>query len=146
MCCFTINQNTIAEETSILEFRFVYDEPGDNRITYLSDEVYRKFYIDNNALLDVDDISLAKMIEYKEADNEVTPTVYQIQLDFTEEGKKKLATITKNNIGKKLGILIDGKLVVAPVITQPISKGIILIHTYISKSEAEDIVNRINNS
>ena len=43
-----------------------------------------------------------------------------IQLEFTEEGQKKLEQVTTQNINKRIGVIIDGALVYAPFIRERI--------------------------
>lgn len=47
----------------------------------------------------------------------------QIQFEMTQEGAVKFAEITRNNIGKKLAITLDGKIQTAPMINTEISGG-----------------------
>ena len=52
------------------------------------------------------------------------PVVY---LTFDEKGKKLFADLTKNNIGKKLGIFLDGRNISDPVIRDSIPNGTTVI-------------------
>ncbi len=47
----------------------------------------------------------------------------RVDLEFNSEGTKKFAEITRNNIGKRLAILLDGKVQSAPVIREEIPSG-----------------------
>lgn len=47
----------------------------------------------------------------------------QIQFEMTQEGAVKFAEITRNNIGKKLAITLDGKIQTAPMINTEIAGG-----------------------
>ena len=67
-----------------------------------------------------------------------------IDLFFSEAGAKKLSKITAENLGKKLAILIDNKLVMAPVIQEKIESGMVSIAGPSTKEYALSIVNRIN--
>src|SRR5438552_7749741 len=40
----------------------------------------------------------------------------EIQVTFTDKGAQRFAEITRQNIGKRLAIVVDGKLLSAPVI------------------------------
>lgn len=48
-------------------------------------------------------------------------------LEFNEKGKVLLNEITTNNTQKNMGVIIDDKLVMAPLIRDPISEGIVHI-------------------
>jgi len=47
----------------------------------------------------------------------------RVDLEFNSEGAKKFAEITRNNIGKRLAILLDGKVQSAPMIREEIPSG-----------------------
>jgi len=47
----------------------------------------------------------------------------RVDLEFNSEGAKKFAEITRNNIGKRLAILLDGKVQSAPLIREEIPSG-----------------------
>ncbi|MFA5114613.1 MAG: protein translocase subunit SecD [Candidatus Omnitrophota bacterium] len=47
----------------------------------------------------------------------------RVDLEFNAEGAKRFAEITRNNIGKRLAILLDGKVQSAPMIREEIPSG-----------------------
>ena len=47
----------------------------------------------------------------------------QINFRFDNVGAKKFAEATSKNIGKQLAIILDGKIISAPVIREPILAG-----------------------
>ncbi len=51
----------------------------------------------------------------------------QVQLDFTPDGAKRFAEITKRNIGKPLAIVLDNQLVEAPQVNAEIVNGTAVI-------------------
>lgn len=69
---------------------------------------------------------------------------YVIEVNLTSEGAKKFAQITKDNIGKDLAIVIDGKIIMAPKIQSPILDGKCQIHGRFTKAEAEEMALKIN--
>ena len=48
---------------------------------------------------------------------------YQVAFTLTDEGSKIFAEMTSNNIGKKLGIYLDGKELLAPTVQSAITGG-----------------------
>lgn len=52
----------------------------------------------------------------------------QVMFEFTKEGAKEFAKITENNIDKPLGIFLDGVLIDAPTVKEPITGGSGVIH------------------
>jgi SecD/SecF fusion protein len=69
---------------------------------------------------------------------------YLIEVNLTDEGTKKFARITKDNIGKDLAIVIDGKIIMAPKIQTPILDGKCQIQGSFTKAEAEEVALKIN--
>ena len=76
-------------------------------------------------------------------ESETLPTIY-ISIYLTEIGKKKFAKITNNNVGKRVGIFLNNKLLRSPKIFEPINSGTITIITS-SEDEAKEITREISN-
>lgn len=68
----------------------------------------------------------------------------QIQFEMTPDGAVKFAEITKNNIGKKLAITLDGIVQTAPVIQTEISGGSGVITGNYTMSEATATATLLN--
>jgi len=49
--------------------------------------------------------------------------VPDVKLQFTSSGMKKFAKVTEENVGKQMAILLDGRVMSAPVIREPILTG-----------------------
>ncbi|PIP20289.1 MAG: protein translocase subunit SecDF [Candidatus Omnitrophica bacterium CG23_combo_of_CG06-09_8_20_14_all_40_11] len=64
-----------------------------------------------------------------------------VALQFNAEGAKKFAEITSNNVGKRLAILLDGKVQSAPRIKEAIPSGEAVITGRFSADQAKDLVN-----
>ncbi len=64
---------------------------------------------------------------------------YQVNLTFNKEGAKKFSDITQNNVGKRLAIILDGKVQSAPRIDEPITTGQARIRGNFSLDEARDL-------
>ncbi|MBO8128702.1 MAG: protein translocase subunit SecD [Peptococcaceae bacterium] len=63
----------------------------------------------------------------------------QVNLTFTKEGADKFAEITSNNVGRPLAIFLDGELLQAPEIREPIRNGQARITNYESLESAHQI-------
>lgn len=68
----------------------------------------------------------------------------EIELTFNEAGTKRFAEVTRQNIDKKLAIIINGEILQAPVIRMEISGGQAVIAGSFSKEEASDLVKKLN--
>lgn len=66
-----------------------------------------------------------------------------VEVLFTEEGSRKFAEITGANVNKRMAILVDGKLVTAPLIRAKISGGRAIINGIFTHEEAERIARGI---
>jgi preprotein translocase subunit SecD len=99
-------------------------------------------------MLSLNDIASASSVTVDEGFYEKGSVVYKpmpaILIRFKEDSKKKLHKLTSENINKILGIFINGKLIMAPIIKQPISGGSVQINGKFTREETLRIVNDIN--
>jgi hypothetical protein len=70
------------------------------------------------------------------------PSQYGVRIEFNASGAKKMRTATSNHIGKPMAILIDGRVVVAPVLRTPIGASAVINGNY-TRTQAERIANGI---
>ena len=63
----------------------------------------------------------------------------RIMIDFDDAGAATFGDITSRNVGQQLAIVLDGKLMSAPVIKQPIRSGSAVIDGAFSTTETEDL-------
>lgn len=68
----------------------------------------------------------------------------QVQLQFTNEGAKKFAEITKRNIGKPLGIVLDNQLIENPIVNQAILTGDAVITGSFTLDSAKQLSTQLN--
>ncbi len=68
----------------------------------------------------------------------------QIAVTFNEEGSKRFAEITKNNVGKRLAIFLDQFLLMAPQIKEPILNGNAVISGDFDLKTVKQIVSQLN--
>lgn len=64
----------------------------------------------------------------------------QVELKFSIEGAEKFRKMTQRNIHKAIAIVMDGKVLTAPIVEQEISAGMAVISGKFSLQEAEDLV------
>ena len=67
-----------------------------------------------------------------------------VEVRFNEEGTKKFSEITAQNVGKRIAILVNGKVYTAPRINERISGGRAQIAGNFTKEEGEELVKIIN--
>jgi SecD/SecF fusion protein len=68
----------------------------------------------------------------------------EIAITFNANGAKRFAEVTRDSIGKRLAIVIDGKLYSAPTIRSEIPGGKAVISGNFSKEEAKELVAKMN--
>ncbi len=68
----------------------------------------------------------------------------QVNLQFNDEGSKIFEELTKNNVGKRLAIYLDGAPISAPVVQEMISGGKAQITGNFTLAEAKELVQRLN--
>ena len=117
-------------KTPVLEFRPKIKEDADN-----SPENF------GEALLTGAHLKRA-LAEYSQATVGV-PEV-QVVLNFNDEGKGIFAKYTKENVGKIFGIFLDGRLLSAPVIREPIPNGTAVITGNFTIEEAQALARNLN--
>lgn len=68
----------------------------------------------------------------------------QVNLEFDEDGRELFSTITREEIGKRLAIYLDGVPISAPVVQQEISNGQAVISGGFALEEAKTLARRLN--
>ncbi len=123
-----------AEKVTV-EFRLAETEPAEGLTEMTIHDSGEKFYIHDKVLMNNYDIQFA------------LPIVWEgksvVELTFTEAGKVRFAMLTKENLERRIGILIDGELVMAPTIKAPILEGKAIIEGNFSEEEAHRIADGI---
>lgn len=76
-------------------------------------------------------------------DNSGTVKEYVVELAFNDEGTKKFAEATTNNIGKPIYIIYDGKVVSYPTVQSAITGGSAVINGMKDDEEAERLAQTI---
>ena len=131
---------------SVFQFRLVLNAPSAkaDTMTVVQPDADAKtaktLYVQKKVLLDQTDLKLASVITNQPAGKP------WIQITFTDAGAKQFAKVTHQNIGKRLAIIIDGRLYSAPTIRSEIRGGRAEITGNFSVQEANDLASKINQS
>lgn len=67
-----------------------------------------------------------------------------VSVQFSQEGAQLFADITTNNVGEQLGIFLDGDLLSAPTINEPIVGGTAVISGGFTPDEARDLAQNLS--
>ena len=123
------------------QVQLVLDEPGDNTepmTNNASGAGGETLQVQKTPLLDYTAISSATVTRNASSGEQA------INVEFSQEGKDLFAAITKENINKRLAIVMDGNLYSAPVIRSEISGGKAQITGHFTEEEAKALAAKIN--
>jgi RNA polymerase sigma factor (sigma-70 family) len=131
---------------SVFQFRLVLNAPSAKAdpMTVVQPDADAKtaqtLYVQKKVLLDQTDLKSASVITNQSAGKP------RIDITFTDAGAKRFAKVTRQNIGKRLAIIIDGRLYSAPTIRSEIPGGQAQVTGNFSVQEANDLAEKINQS
>jgi len=122
-----------------IEFRLAESSPSEGLQEVSIESTAEKLYLYKDIIISNNDIIAARAIP------SYTINRFDIEIDFSEEAAQRISRITTENIGKKLAILIDGKVIVAPILRSTISRKAVLAGNAPSftKEEADELARKI---
>jgi preprotein translocase subunit SecD len=82
-------------------------------------------------------------LEFANGTNLVAGT-QTVRVDFNAEGRELFAKITTDNVGKQVAIFLDGAIVSAPVVNEPITDGTAIISGSFTPDSAKELVRNLN--
>lgn len=135
-----VPDNQAAPARAKVEFRLAEETPGDGLVEMTDASTGKKLYMHKEAVITNEHIAKAEAVQASYAtDDTWTATVF-----FAKEGTRRIAEATGNNIGKALGIVVDGKLIMAPIIMVKIEIDTVSIGSSLqSKEEAISLAKKI---
>ena len=119
------------EKTVAIEFYLADRAPADSLVKFCLPNSDTEIYLHKEAFMTNCHILQAVVEEWQNK-----PVV---RVNLTDEGKEIFAQLTTNNVKKHVAILVDGKLVAAPMINAPITQGVAIINGDFTIEEAERI-------
>ncbi|PYR27213.1 MAG: hypothetical protein DMF98_06525, partial [Acidobacteria bacterium] len=118
------------------EVRLAEDQPGPGLREARIAGSDRVLYVHQEIVISNEDIAQSRVIQGDR------PASYHIAMEFNATGAQKMRQATVSHIGRPVAILIDGDVVMAPVLRAPISTSAVISGDY-TQAEAERIVNGI---
>jgi preprotein translocase subunit SecD len=118
------------------EARLAEDRPAPGLREAKASDSGRSVYLHDEIIATNSDIKLARVIQGSD------PSQYAVGIEFNAAGAEKMRVATGNHIGKLVAILLDGKVVMAPVIRTAIGPSAVITGKF-TRSQAEKIVNGI---
>jgi RNA polymerase sigma factor (sigma-70 family) len=125
------------------QVQLVLDQPGENTEPMTNNTrgaSGETLHVQKTPLLDYTAIRSATVTT-----NPLTGTP-DIEIEFSQAGRELLAAITKENINKRLAIVLNGQLYSAPVIRSEISGGKAQITGSFTDEEARELAAKINDA
>jgi hypothetical protein len=132
---FSCSDKNVHNNILTFELRLADTEPDSDLQEMTFFQTDQKFYVHDSVFITNSDLSSAEVI-----DRETHP---KVKVRLTEQGRRKFAEFTSNNIGKHAAMIVDHKLASAPRINAQITKGILLIVGLFNQEEAQTIADGI---
>jgi preprotein translocase subunit SecD len=130
---------TFAEAPSRFEIHAISEAPSASTTEQSlpgRDGTAEKVFVDSTVLLGADTLRSAEVALDRKGH-------LSINIYLTEAGSKKLAAVTADNVNKRLGFVIAGKLRMAPLVREPITGGKLQITGTFTPKEAAEIVEMV---
>ncbi len=86
-------------------------------------------------------ISIKEISTIKKRKNEID--LYVIDIVLTEAGARKFKKLTKKNIARPIAIVLNRKLISAPLVMNPIPDGKVEISGNFTEDEIDEIINAV---
>jgi preprotein translocase subunit SecD len=143
-CIFAAAATVFASPPPLFQLRLVLDKPSADSepMTEIRHDRYdnqtNTLNVQKTVLLDQTALESAKVVNESGR--------HDIAIHFTKNGAARFAEITRQNVTKRLAIIINGKFCAAPKIMDPISNGSAQIFGGFTQREAKDIVKQINDA
>ncbi|HLK68911.1 MAG TPA: hypothetical protein VKU19_36015 [Bryobacteraceae bacterium] len=136
-----ITFSALAAGQSIFEVRLVLDTPSADTepLPFTSpDGQTMVLNVQRSPLLDHSDVQSATVAQ--DSDNGQP----RIQIMLNPHGQERLADVSRQNLHKRVAVVIDGKVWVAPIIQAELTGGAVPIQGAFTSEQATDLARKIN--
>lgn len=151
-------QKGILKTTENRERRLIVELPGvtdvSQAITMIGETPFLEFRIENPNIQPTATTSIyeaflvtdltGRYLNKARLDFDQTTGEPQVSLEFNDDGGKIFGQLTKDNVGKKLAIFLDGAPISVPVVREEISSGKAQITGQFTLKEAQVLIQRLN--
>jgi hypothetical protein len=118
------------------EVRLAEDKPATGLREVRVSDSGRSIYLHDEVIVTNSDIAVARVAPG------VRPSEYNVTIEFNSSGIEKMRSATANHIGKPIAILLDGQVVMAPVLRTLISASARITGNF-TRTQAERIAKGI---
>ncbi len=125
-------------EPSRLEIRFAHAEAGPGLEPYvlIGASGPETLYLEPESVLGAADVDSAVVVGRDDH--------FAVDLVLTPEGARRLARVTGDNVGRRLGIVVEGVLVAAPVIRDRLTGGRAVVDGGFDAAEARRLARELS--
>ncbi len=118
-----------------LEFRIAEEAPGPDLTEFVSEPSGTHLYLHQEVFVSEADVDSAAVVTLEGQTG--------IAVRLTPAGAHRLAEVTEQNVGKRCGVILNGKLVSSPRILDPIRSGRAVITADFSETEARRLAREL---
>jgi preprotein translocase subunit SecD len=117
------------------EVRLAEDKtaPGLREVKVLDSD--RSIYLHDEVVISNSDIAAARLVQG-------SPTQYSVGIEFNASGAEKMRVATAGHVGRPVAILLDGQVVMAPVVRASLGASAVITGNF-TRTQAERIVKGI---
>ena len=119
-----------------MEFRLAQTTPGENLTEFVHIPTGERFFVQRDVFLDESHVASARVVA---ADSQPT-----VELTLTPEGRAIFARETERHVSEHVAMLVDGRLIAAPIVRAPIASGRARLMGDLTQEEAERIARALN--
>ena len=116
------------------ELRLAQEIPGEGLSEAIVEHTDKKIYLFKEALITGKDLIEARVVEDE--------ALFRVDVVFTPEAAQRMARASQEHIGKPIAIMVDGKVLSAPIVRSMFSDRAAIAGSF-TREEAESLANRI---
>jgi RNA polymerase sigma factor (sigma-70 family) len=120
------------------QMQLVLDEPEEDTEPMTNNASGETMHVQKTPLMDYTAISSATVTTDPASGDP------EINVELSDVGKELFAAVTKENLNKRMAIVLDGQLYMAPVIRSEITGGKVQITGHFTEEEASELAAKIN--
>ena len=120
------------------QLQLALDEPGEDTEPMTNNASGETLHVQKTPLMDYTAIRSAT-VEWDASSGEP-----EINIELSDVGKELFTAVTKENLNKRMAIVLDGQLYMAPVIRSEITGGKVQITGHFTEEEASELAAKIN--
>lgn len=149
---FGVTEPVVQTATSQNSYRIIVELPGISDVNQAISLIGQTAQLEFREVVDptaTQSATLATGITGKDLKRaqvtfDTTSGAPQVAIEFTSEGAKKFAEVTKRLVGKPLAIFLDNMLVTSPTVKQEITDGAAVINGQFTQDQAKALALQLN--